>query len=579
MDIRDNYKKIIINTLEKISQIRNNASRDDVDDYAQIALDRRLFQFGGDDAGYYRFILEESEELSRQMVFEIIAYILHSKQAPVKAFIDNGSRCVVSQEGDKRILYIFKDFGLKSRLPNQEIKRLLDKYNAIDYMFVSFIWDHAYMETFNHNDNVADPSRGGKNIGVADFLVRYIYPEEVELFIKDIEDYELEVNTIIGMGIMKTLQPMALYRFKRVTNAELLKFKYKEHLIDVIPEKYHNSIRKQFVEKRLYTVLTGDEDCAESFITAEWLFKTFGNAGKIDYTVVAMGYFKAIEQLLYKYILLHVEERKGKSRTLKRKVWKKDKKYLEPKKDKNGNNVIHKRTGEPVLVKTDPVVINQENVDDGRLDTSLGPMINSFFCNRDNKDLIREIIDDERIIESIYSFLGSVNPLRNGYFHKHNLDKWEQVVESRNLAFKVAYLVLGTYVIDEDDYSELGVIKENDDYDYYRLCEYMMDHPRRVYFMDIDGSGVQPFTCKVEVSFDKTGKSTFGDIKLFQFKKREHYSISKKTIPTTIYSTNLNVFDALEGGMLSLDKLISGKQDLIYDGGFCAPVQEEILQY
>ena len=579
METRENYKKIITNTLEKISQIRNNSPRDDVDDYAQIALNRRLFKFGGDDADYYRYILEESEELSRQMVFEIIAYILHSKQAQIKAFIDNGSRCIISQEGNNRILYIFKDFGLKSRLPKQEIKHLLDEYNAVDYMFVSFIWDHAYMETFNHNDNVADPSRGGKNIGIADFLVRYIYPEEVKALIKDIKDYELQVNTIIGMGIMKTLQPMALYRFKRVTNDEILKFNYEEHLIDVIPKEYHDSIREQFVGKRLYTVLTGDKDYAESFITAEWLFHTFENAGKIDYTVVAMGYFKAIEQLLYKYILLHIEGRKNKSRTLKRKIWKKDKKYLEPKKDKNGNIVIHNKTGQPILVKSDPIVVNQENVDDGRLDTSLGPMIKSFFCNRDNKDLIREIIDDERIIEKIYTFLGSVNPLRNGYFHKHNLDKWEKVVEARNLAFKVAYLVLGVYAVGEDDYSELGVTKEDDDYDYYQLCEYIMDHPRRVYFMDIDGSGVQPFTCKVDVSFDKTGKSSFGDIKLFQFKKREYYSISRNTIPTTIHSAILNVFDALEEGKLSLDKLISGKQDLVYNNGFCAPAQEEKLQY
>lgn len=423
MSIRDNYKKIIMTTYYQILDLRNLGAKDEFDEYAQIPRDRQLFKFGGDDASYYKYILENSEELSKTMVFNVISYILYSKRAPIKSYSDNDVLRIVVQEGPNCILYIFKDFGVNNFLPQNQIDQLIKQHAADNYMYVSFVWDHAYMERLNHNDNERDPSRGGKSIGISDFMRRFLHPEELKIFKNDIEEYSNKVNEAIGMNIVKSLNPIALYKFRKRTAVTIRQFNYKK-LLSNISVDYHKIIEEQFFGNKLYMALVSNTDFAESFITAEWLFQAFENEGKIDYTVVAMGYFKAIEQLLYCYILLHKEGQKDKKRYLRRKHWHKDSKYTEIRKRKDGTT-IHDKSGNPKLFRMDPVVINEENVSEGRIDTSLGPMIKSFFCNSENDDLIRKTNDDQACVDVIYEVLRGVNPLRNGYFHKDNLDEWE----------------------------------------------------------------------------------------------------------------------------------------------------------
>lgn len=51
-------------------------------------------------------------------------------------------------------------------------------------------------------------------------------------------------------------------------------------------------------------------------------------------------------------------------------------------------------------------------------------------------DLLADGIDDETyyyIVESLSTFVG----LRNGYFHKHNLNDWTTIEETRNHALLI----------------------------------------------------------------------------------------------------------------------------------------------
>ena len=68
----------------------------------------------------------------------------------------------------------------------------------------------------------------------------------------------------------------------------------------VMPE--FNKMRQQFIERKHFLLMLGNHDFAESFITAEWLRDSMKKAQAIDLTVIGIGYFKTVEQLLYEIL-------------------------------------------------------------------------------------------------------------------------------------------------------------------------------------------------------------------------------------------------------------------------------------
>lgn len=56
---------------------------------------------------------------------------------------------------------------------------------------------------------------------------------------------------------------------------------------------------------KTYQVMLGDHHFSESLITAEWLYDSMKKAQAIDLTVIGMGYFKAVERVLFELICLH----------------------------------------------------------------------------------------------------------------------------------------------------------------------------------------------------------------------------------------------------------------------------------
>lgn len=89
---------------------------------------------------------------------------------------------------------------------------------------------------------------------------------------------------------------------------------------DCVKKAEIDAIRKQFIEDKMYLALLSNNkgkdalimrNFSESFMTAECLFDSLENAGKLDYTSVVLGYYKTMEQLLYDFILLHRGEKRN----------------------------------------------------------------------------------------------------------------------------------------------------------------------------------------------------------------------------------------------------------------------------
>ena len=215
----------------------------------------------------------------------------------------------------------------------------------------------------------------------------------------------------------------------------------------------------------LYELLTGTSDFAESYMTAEWLFYSLKDAGNIDFTAVAMGYFKAVEQLLFKMIKLHTIEKDGVSRKI---YVGKGKDYA----DNDGN-----------IELTDAHVEDEDIVKDISLGTLTGFFgyysdLKNYYYKR-NQDLLADGID-EKTYEYIIDVLTGIVGMRNEYFHKHNLNQWEKVIEARDSARLVFWIILGAYNIDDNDKVHLGYIQGNEHDDFYQLCEYMNNNAYNV---------------------------------------------------------------------------------------------------
>ena len=70
-------------------------------------------------------------------------------------------------------------------------------------------------------------------------------------------------------------------------------------------ESEYAKLMDGFIKHKTYLTLIGEKDFSESFITAEWLFDSMQKAKAIDLTIIGMGYFKAVEQLLFGLLCLH----------------------------------------------------------------------------------------------------------------------------------------------------------------------------------------------------------------------------------------------------------------------------------
>lgn len=565
MEQKLDYKKITEDALSQIKHLRDQHATEEWESDYKLVRGSMLFDYGGSDFDEYRFVLEQAKNISYQMVLKIISMMFKIKGIPAELYSDKQDKisCFVVPKDEARLLLIFKEFGLNKRKSKDEITNLLQKYKADSFLYVSYVWDFAYLEVINHNDNINDLTRGSGAISIKDFFLIWFGDAAYSEFKHCIDDYTEEVGKYISILVIKALQPSALFRFKKVTKNKIRTFEYTKIIGDNISHDQIEELEKQFFDVGMYKALVGKAAFAESFLTAEWLYDSFKNAGKIDYTVVALGYFKSIEQLLYAYIELHSEE----GRTLKRNFLKDDDKYL--KINEKGDKIFDKY-----------VPVNKENIEDGRLDTTIGSMVNSFYCFGKNNDLVGETIERETLW-FIRDFMKSIVPLRNGFFHKDNLDKWEMVEEARNCAYLVSFLLLGAYRFTAEDQAILDVINIDGDTHYNKLCEYINAYPQKVYYLyNKETDPLIPFVCSADADYDRYGNCHYGKIRMHPLASKDNFTIDRDKMPRKVVTESLNIMGVFVDGQFDFERLFAGDKTVIYENGeYCGPELDDLSGY
>lgn len=291
------------------------------------------------------------------------------------------------------------------------------------------------------------------------FLEKFFGKASLNEFIKAYKEYIFQTDELVGYVLSKTLTPNSLanyrYRIRKLISKRdyykyLTPFKVNDKRYELDKESYDFLYDSFLTQKRIFLMFT-DNDFSDSFITAEWMYITMKKAHSIDLTVIAMGYFKCIEQLLHDLICLRVNE--GRQYNTHRKI---------------------------------SLDLIDSNL--GKIEFSLGTMAN--FYKESNKKLSDSFLIKNLnrktcnyIIEKIFSY----KDLRNGHLHIHNIKSWDLIELIRNETISMFFLLLSSYDFSEIDLLKLKMPNLELFDDFYYLGEYIDYHNFSKFIVEKNG--------------------------------------------------------------------------------------------
>lgn len=496
-DSAEFYSKTSDHYVNRILAERKTERSDLLNDENTIKYnDSMLFKYGGDDIWNFRYILKHADLITNQMFKEIIEFLLdqysveytelkydHSilKKSPVLLLkIDKTGR-----------LYFFVRGAIDRLISEEFILNMLDYANVKEARIISLAYENIEISM---SGTSVSQEKASRYESLEDFFVEFFNEKELKLFKQFEKDFVEKVDKNLGFILLRSLTPYALYGFKKILQQRIISFDYAENIKQLfgitLDNKAFECIYRQFIQEGFYMALMGKSLFAESFITAEWLYYSMSQAGHVDYTVVAAGYYKAIEQLIYTIIMMHKDE----GRTIK-----------------NSSRY-------PTYIP-----LTTSNIELNKIDSSLGPMI-AFLKYGGNRDLFHNDIS-EKTIGLLLSIIGKVKGLRNGYFHKDNINDWRYIEDTRNLSLAVLFILLGAYKYSNGQKNDLKII-DNKKKGFRDLCEYINRHPQEIFFIGDDEKNLEPVMSSGDpsVKYDHNGEATysgvyFGNLLWFSSKK------------------------------------------------------------
>ena len=471
MEKKFNYSSLFEQALSKIKSLRApRADRLEVKDLQwDIVQEQALFNFGGEDFEKSVTVYKGANSISVSCLHFIISQLFKLYDQPAEDIIVDSSKNekvlgrvrFAFKDNRSKTLLLFKDIEDSSLWKKKDgepdaIRELMQQSSCTNCKYIYLMFDYAYLQLVGHNDDESDPGRGYNLYSLKWFFEEYFGQEEYERFNSAVNAYISEVNSYIGYVTIKTLVPSSLINFRKNVERTLVNYRY-DRLLTIkyngfeLWEEEYKKIRKQFLDDKTLLTLLGSKDFAESLITAEWLYDSMKKAKAIDLTVVGMGYFKAVEQLLYDLICLH----KNQGLTIRKDYSRKD--------------------------LPSEILLDDQNINDKAIDVTLGSM--AVFVRDNAQVLFRSDIAwkaKKFVREAIFKYAD----LRNGYFHKDNIHKPERIEEIRDVSFYMFFLLLGTCELSENNLINLG-LPQIVQSDYYRLCEYVDFHSGMLFVLDL----------------------------------------------------------------------------------------------
>lgn len=417
--------------------------------------DMDLFQYTSTDFYFYRYTIDRLEKSTGELLNEILCRMLERYDVQYEK-LERTIFSFVLFEDDKKIGYICRD----SLIDNE----VLNTYNIDEARIILTLnEEYGYHAVERDNGFFEDKGIRCRYIIVAEFFNMYFDSREYESFCKYIKKYTCITNDIVGFKPISFLSSMNLanqriHEEKILLDMKYVDYKYHhlnggeigDHISDIAKKKMIDN----YVGKKLYYSMLGNNEYAKSFITSEWLYYSLKEKKNFDYTAVISGYLKSIEQLLETIAKVNIDNNciiEIHSKKLKKAYTNNIKVYDKYRRERCLN--INDKGW--VVCDTDHPYIDYTSEQNEYKNSSIG--VYEYFL-RVNNHIFVEPNTSNCIADLISCFR---DECRNEFFHIHNLNDWNVVEKVRLNAIYLYFVLLGGIVIPDNKMSELGIIKKD----------------------------------------------------------------------------------------------------------------------
>lgn len=297
-------------------------------------------------------------------------------------------------------------------------------------------------------------------INISDYSIKTFFEEFINgnlynCFLTTLEEVIEEMHKLIGFNTIPRIN---------IANVTSVKLDLRETIKNIDFQLLTYNSSKEFdslgrndlsnicsnLEHGKAQVLIGESDFAQSYITSEYLYQVlvykFNNNKleyKFDYTSVVAGYLKTIEQFLYKILCYQMDyDRSEKWIKRGKKYVKRNHKRKYPREEEVRK---HPDNDEGIY----QVLVSRNNLK--FMDISLGSLI--WYVSDNEKCWNLSAQGKELLNKLLLDYKDSV---RNGYFHKHNLEDIEEVKRIReNTLYLLCFIIGG---LKDFDITKFGIL-------------------------------------------------------------------------------------------------------------------------
>lgn len=430
-----------------------------------------LFQYADPDFYFFRFTVDRQEKSTEPFLIRVILRIMERYGIVFEIPADTFA-FVITEAGRKKG-YRFEDFYM-----GQDIANILQQSN-VDDAFILYAYKSGRPDEWIARDN-AHYEADGVNLraeSLETFFKHYFGETEYNDFLKAIDQYTKDAREITGYKSIKFFSKMNLATQKAIEEKTLTDWQYKTYEYQIIdrqdprvsdflyfspnlfPASELDKMVENYVQNGLYKAMVGSEEFAESFRTSEWLYYSLKDLKHFDYTAVISGYLKSVEQLLYKIVMLNVDNNCKIAMSGARDV---------------GREAVRNRVrtykwdyGSWTIVPANDRTVKFKYIDLTQaqvqyMDSSIGTF--EYFLK--NNPHIFVFPGRAKTIADMVSCFRT--ECRNDFFHTHNLSDWDVVEIVRANATYLYFVLLGGCVIPSSKSSSLGMLSD-DSFD--ELCK------------------------------------------------------------------------------------------------------------
>ena len=443
--VLDRYQDIIKGHAENFKEIfgskfiYGNYKRN-VKDKSRYRSDFPLFNIASDNFYIYQIYVKDLQSNIRNyLINPILEELLNESGYKITSSLKGIRRCVsfsnsaIEEYNCYPFQFIIETENIKIGVRYTELHDIDDGDDVFRELLNNFRIDKVIILHFSKDMNIVSNSYSKiidiSHYSIKNFLDEFINENIYQYFLITLTEAIDDMQELIGFDViprlsMSNLAKVRLDLRENLQNVNLKALSYNSQKEFNNLEECDLDIINSNLEKGKAEVLLGKSDFAKSYLTSEYLYKVLVDNSNFDYTSVVAGYLKTIEQFLYRLLEYHMDIDGSEK-------WIKVTKYMAKGKERRPNPKYKKdRNKQQILVKRHNLKY---------MDTSLGPLINYIDENedcceisKDGKTILTDLLNDYR------------KSVRNGYFHKHNLEDIEEVRRIRNNTLYLLCFLIGS---------------------------------------------------------------------------------------------------------------------------------------